>query len=78
MVEWGGKEVSLIAGKGFKYAYQLESRSLDEVSEVCWAYTMTSHWKQIGLVPPDEGIPTHVVFEWQGEGPPHYPRVNWP
>jgi len=66
-----------MSDKGFQYAYRLESGHIDEVSEVCWAYTMTSHWKEVRLVP-DGGFPTHIIFEWQGNGPPHYPGVNWP
>ena len=38
-----------MSDKGFQYAYRLESGHIDEVSEVCWAYTMTSHWKEVRL-----------------------------
>ena len=48
-----------MSDKGFQYAYRLESGHIDEVSEVCWAYTMTSHWKEVRLVS-DGGFPTHM------------------
>lgn len=62
--------------KGFRYTYQLEGTTLQELIEVGRAYERYG-WKEIGYIP-DEGPATHVIFEWQYDGIPVYPRVNHP
>ena len=62
--------------KGFKYEYRLGSKYPQEYEAVSLAY-LQAGWKAVGVLP-DEGLPTHVVFEWQQDGPPTYPSVPWP
>lgn len=62
--------------KGFKYEYRLDSKYPQEYEIVCSAYLQVG-WEAVGVLP-DEGLPTHVVFEWQQDGPPTYPSVPWP
>lgn len=62
--------------KGFHYEYKLSSIYPQEYEAVNFAYTQAG-WKEIGVLP-DEGIPSHIIFEWQHDGPPIYPFVNWP
>ncbi len=62
--------------KGFRYEYRLSSVFPQEYEAVNFAY-LQAGWKEVGAIP-DEGIPTHIVFEWQKDGPPIFPFVNWP
>ena len=62
--------------KGFRYEYRLSSKYPQEFEAVTFAY-LQAGWKSVGALPA-EGLPTHLVFEWQGDGPPIYPFVNWP
>ena len=62
--------------KGFKYEYVLTSNSILEYEAVNFAYT-TAGWKDLGA-PPGKGFPKSVIFEWQKDGPPFFPQVNWP
>ena len=65
-----------MSSKGFKYEYHLNSKYPHEYEAVNFAY-LSAGWKEIGALP-DEGIPTHIVFEWPHDGPPIHPSVNWP
>lgn len=62
--------------KGFRYNYKLKSKYPQEYEAVNFAYT-NAGWDEVGALP-DDGIPTHIVYEWQKDGPPIYPFVNWP
>lgn len=62
--------------KGFRYTYQLKGSTPQELIEVGRAYERYG-WEEIGYIP-DEGPATHVIFEWQYDGIPVYPRVNHP
>lgn len=61
--------------KGQRYAYPLKSKYPQEYEAVVFAYTQAG-WKEVGAKPED-GIPTHIIFEWQQDGPPYSPDVNW-
>lgn len=63
--------------KGYRYTYKLQSGHVDEVAEVCFVYKGIG-WKEVGLLPPDRGMPTHIIFEWTKDTPALYPPVNWP
>lgn len=61
--------------KGFRYQYPLKSHYPTEYEAVLFAYTGVG-WKEVGFLP-DEGFPTHIIFEWEKNTPPLYPSVNW-
>lgn len=64
--------------KGFRYAYPLESSGQaslgKEIDRVGNAYQLAG-WIEVDYIPKD-GIPTHIIFEWQQEGIPVYPDVS--
>lgn len=62
--------------KGFRYEYKLSSVYPQEFEAVTFAY-LQAGWKTAGILP-EVGIPSHIIFEWQKDGPPIYPFVNWP
>lgn len=62
--------------KGRRYAYKLKTIFPQEYEAVNFAYLQVG-WKEVGSIP-DDGIPTHIVFEWTRDGPPVYPDVNFP
>lgn len=70
----GGENMSR---KGFRYAYPLKSTNEamlgQELDKVGNAY-QDAGWIEVDFLP-EEGFPTHVVFEWQNDGPPIYPSV---
>lgn len=61
--------------KGWIYKYPLESTSGIEIDRVATTYELAG-WKEIGFEP-EEGVPTHIIFEWQLESIPLYPGVSW-
>lgn len=65
-----------MSSKGFRYEYELQSKYPQEYEAVNFAY-LQAGWKEIGALP-EEGLPTHIIFEWQNDGTPYYPSVNWP
>ena len=65
-----------MSSKGFRYEYQLSSNNILEYEAVNFAY-ISAGWKELGALP-DEGLPRSIVFEWQKDGPPFFPQVNWP
>lgn len=62
--------------KGFRYEYKLSSVYPQECEAVIFAY-LQAGWREVGCLP-DTGVPTHIIFEWQKDGPPNYPFVIWP
>lgn len=60
----------------FQYTYKLEKGNLNEVESVLFAYE-THGWKTVEVVLPEEGFPTHIIFEWTKDGTPFYPNVNF-
>lgn len=66
-----------MSNKGFQYSYKLSSHYPQEYEAVNFAY-LQAGWKEVGVLPPETGFPTHIIFEWQGDGPPFFPPVNWP
>lgn len=62
--------------KGFRYTYKLQSNSPAELGKVGDAY-QNAGWIEVDFLP-ESGPPTHVIFEWQNDGPPIYPSVDWP
>lgn len=61
--------------QGFRYEYQTESIYPQEMEQIIFDYTQNG-WKHIEVL--GEKPPFKIVFEWIGDGPPFYPRVNWP
>lgn len=59
-----------------RYTYKLENGSPNEVEAVLLAYGSCG-WKTVEVVLPEEGFPTHIIFEWDKEGIPFYPMVNF-
>lgn len=70
-----GREVNALSMKGFRYQYHLKSHYPTEYEAVLFAYSQVG-WKEVGFLP-DEGFPTHIIFEWEKNTPPLYPAVNW-
>lgn len=62
--------------KGHRYAYKLKTILPQEYEAVNFAYYQAG-WKEVDSIP-DDGIPTHIIFEWTRDGPPVYPVVNFP
>lgn len=62
--------------KGFRYEYKLETIYPQELEAVIFAYTQNG-WKHINDIT-DDGPPYTIIFEWQYDGPPFYPPVNYP
>lgn len=64
--------------KGFRYPYPLISKSQAEIGKevnvVGNAY-QNAGWMEVDFIPA-EGLPTHIIFEWQLDGPPVYPCIN--
>lgn len=61
--------------KGFRYEYQMVSIYPQEIEQVIFDYTQNG-WTHIGEL--GNGPPFKIVFEWNGDGPPFHPKVNWP
>lgn len=62
--------------KGTLYNYPLKSIYPQEYEAAVFAYSQAG-WKEVGALPA-EGLPTHIIFEWQLDSPPIYPAVAWP
>ena len=62
--------------KGFRHKYELSSLQPQEYEAVVFAY-LQAGWVEIEVLP-EAGSPKYIVFEWQKDGPPCYPSVNWP
>lgn len=65
--------------KGFRYAYPIKSGNQaslgKEMDLVGNAYELAG-WREVDFIP-EEGFPTHIVFEWQHDGIPIYPSVDF-
>ena len=76
VVYWARKGGEIMSRKGFRYEYKLTSHDILEYEAVNFAYTQAG-WKDLGA-PPGEGFPESIIFEWEKDGTPLYPAVNWP
>lgn len=65
-----------MSNKGYRFEYRLTSGYPHEYEAVSFAY-LQAGWKEVSARP-EAGLPTHIVFEWQQDGPPIFPVVNWP
>ena len=72
----GAEGGEIMSCKGFRYEYKLTSHDILEYEAVNFAYTQAG-WKDLGA-PHGEGFPESIIFEWEKDGPPLYPAVNWP
>lgn len=69
-----------MSNKGHIYQYPIASKSQfdlgKEVNIVGNAF-QNAGWKEVDFIPAT-GFPTHIVFEWQKDGPPIYPYISLP
>lgn len=64
--------------KGFRYEYVMKSIYPQEMEEVIFSYTQCG-WKHLDDEDTlSEQEPIRLMFEWQKDGPPFFPNVNWP
>ena len=75
---WLEKGGVVMSRKGFRHEYVMKSIYPEEMEEAIFTY-MQHGWKHLD----DEdtfqkGKPIRLVFEWQKDGPPFIPKVNWP
>ena len=71
-----GKGGDTMSRKGFRYEYVMKSIYPQEMGEVIFTYTQYQR-KHIDDIL-EGGPPFKIIFEWQGDGPPVFPRINWP
>lgn len=66
-----------MSSNGFRYEYLLQTNNPLEYEAVNFAY-LSVGWKEVDALPDKVGNLTRIIFEWQQDRPPLYPRVNWP
>lgn len=64
---------------GFLYHYPIASKSqlnLGKEIEIVGNAFQYAGWKEVDILPAT-GFPTHIVFEWQKDGPPIFPNIDF-
>ncbi|HAQ41547.1 MAG TPA: hypothetical protein DCM73_12445 [Clostridiales bacterium] len=58
-----------------QYTHQLRTGKIDEVEHIITAFESIDGWKFIKLLPEENVLPTHIVFEWTKNCPMHFPLL---